>query len=69
MRKGDKVSPCIILAGPALLIIMFITLEPSYAIGSNVEYFFFFLSFFSFVSFVSFFPHFFSFYFFFWIFL
>ena len=34
MKKGDEVSPGIILAGQALLVKMLITLEPCYAFGS-----------------------------------
>ena len=39
MKKGDEASPSIILAGPALLVKMVITLEPHYAFGSNFEYY------------------------------
>ena len=45
MKKGDKASPSIILAGRALLVKMLITLEPHYASGSNFEYSFLLFSF------------------------
>ena len=38
MKKGDKASPSIILAGQALLVKMLITLDPRGAYGSNFEY-------------------------------
>ena len=44
MKKGDKASPSIILAGQALLVKMLITLEPHGIYGSNFEYFFIFFS-------------------------
>ena len=45
MKKGDKASLSIILAGRALLVKMFITLEPRYTFGSNFEYLFFYFLF------------------------
>ena len=41
MKKCDKDSPSIILAGRALLVKMLITLETRCAFGSNFEYFFY----------------------------
>ena len=38
MKKGDEASPSIILADPAILVKMLITLEPCCAFGSNFEY-------------------------------
>ena len=38
MKKGDDASPCIILAGRALLVKMLITLEPHGIFGSNFVY-------------------------------
>ena len=38
MKKGDKASPSIILAGRALLVKMLITLEPRVAFGLNFVY-------------------------------
>ena len=38
MKKGDKASPSIILAGQALLVKMLITLEPHGIFGSNFVY-------------------------------
>ena len=51
MEKGDKTSPSIILAGRALFVKMFITLEPRYAFCSFFEcHFIYFNSSFLFVS-------------------
>ena len=38
MQNGDKASPSSILAGQALLVKMFITLEPCGSFGSNFLY-------------------------------
>ena len=38
MKKGDKTSASIILAGQALLVKMLITLEPQSIFGSNFVY-------------------------------
>ena len=38
MKKGDKASPSIILAGQVLLVKMLLTLEPCCVFGSNFEY-------------------------------
>ena len=38
MKKDDKASPSIILAGRALLVKMLITLEPHGLFGSNFVY-------------------------------
>ena len=54
MKKDDKGSSSIILAGRALLVKMLINLEPSYAFGSNFEYFFLFFFSFSFSLFFAF---------------
>ena len=37
-KKNDEASPSIILAGPALLVKMIITLEPHGIFGSNFVY-------------------------------
>ena len=51
MKKGDKASPSIILAGRALVVKILITFEPHYAFASNFEYFFFLSSLFLFFFF------------------